>query len=275
MIVKYESPSTRKEFVLNRGYDCAISSCEPYTTEWVYESVKQQYGVNVTSFGKNPITLPITLKYRGSMESVTNNLEEFFRSCESDIIAMTEGKLWIGDDYLSGYFISRSTVNSSEFYGREQTLTFFSPYGFWVRNVTKSFFPHSASSESDMLDYNYGYNYDYARSAGGKAWNVNHYAPMRFTLTIFGPVENPTITVNGHYYTVHDTVGSGDYIVIDSDKMTVTKHEINGQVTNIFDKRGKTESVFAPMQGETLLVNWNGLFGFDLSLRVERSEPEW
>lgn len=276
MIVKYIS-AQNETFVLNKGYDCSIKSCEAYESKWIYESVKLQYGLNITSFGKEPIVLPIVLKYQGTRQNVDTNLENFFRACEADIINMTPGQLWIGDQYLNGYFIQRSTVNVSEYYGREQTLSFLSPYGFWLHQEKRSFFSQAEdSSASAGLDYDYDYNYDYATEAGsGVQWYIDHFASSDFEMVIYGPAVNPLININTHAYQIFDTLEPGEYAVINSENNTVVKHRTNGTQKNIFDLRSKEESIFEPIPGGENIFNWNGSFGFDITLFLERSEPKW
>lgn len=276
MIVKYIN-SKKETFILNKGYDCAIKACDPYESSWIYESVKLQYGINITSFGKDPIILPIVLKYRGTRQSIDLSLENFFRACETDIINMTPGQLWIGDQYLSGYFVERSTVNASEYYGREQTLSFLSPYGFWLHQEKRSFYPQAVDpSASSGLDYNYDYNYDYAAETGsGVQWYIDHFAPSEFEMIIYGPAVNPLVNINGHTYQIFDTLENGEYVIINSENNTVMKYRSNGTTKNIFDLRGKEESIFEPISGGQNVFSWNGSFGFDLTLFLERSEPKW
>lgn len=92
-------------------------------------------------------------------------------------------------------------------------------------------------------------------------------------LTVYGPVENPRILVNGYPYQVNTTLYSNEYIAIDSRENTIIKTLANGQRVNIFDLRDKEQSVFEPMPGGDISFTWSGLFGFDLVLFNERSEP--
>lgn len=277
MIVKYISGNSRAEFVLNQKYGVSIKECSPYQTEWTYESVKRQHGIDITSFGKDPIELQIILKYRGTRKQVDENLESFFAECENDIIGKTPGQLWIGAHYINGYFVQRETVNTSEYYGREQTLSFLSPYGFWISQVQKSFTPQSGEpSGNGWLDYNYDYNYDYAPENGsGWQWYVDHFAASEFEMVIYGPATNPHININGHAYQVYDDVEAGEYIEINSRDNTVVKYRANGSTANLYDMRGKEESVFAPIPGGMNIFTWSGAFGFDVTLFLERSEPKW
>lgn len=277
MIVKYISGNSKTPFILNQDYEISIKTCNPYKTEWTYTNVKKQYGIDISQFGKNPIQLDILLKFRGTKNDINQNMESFFIECENDIIGMTPGSLWIGNEYVNGYFIKRNSENASEFYGRTQNLTFLAPYPFWISEEKRSFYASQTDPGGDTdLDYNYDYNYDYATETGsGKQWYVDHFAPSEFEMVIYGPALDPRIKINGHAYQVFDDIENGEYVLIDSRNNTVTKFRNNGTAVNLFDMRGKAQSIFEPIPGGFNNISWSGAFGFDITLFLERSEPKW
>ena len=81
------------------------------------------------------------------------------------------------------------------------------------------------------------------------------------------------MAINGYPYQINDTLEATEYLVIDSTNHTVTKYLANSTNVSIFDKRDKTKSVFEKIPAGTLNLTWTGLFGFDLVLFDERSEP--
>lgn len=277
MIVKYISGNSRKEIILNQDYAISIKTCNPYQSSWTYESVKRQYGIDISRFGKDPINLKVTLKFRGTKNSINQNLEDFYKECEKDIIGMTPGAFWVGDHYLSGYMINRVTTNTADFYGRLQDITFLGIKGFWIKELTKEFYPSSSDPGGDAdLDYNYDYNYDYAPEIGsGRQLIIDHFASSEFKMIIFGPAVDPRVNINEHAYQVFDDIEAGEYVVIDSRDNTVIKYRNSGTTVNLFDMRGKEQSVFEPIPGGTNSVSWSGAFGFDITLFLERSEPKW
>ena len=72
-----------------------------------------------------------------------------------------------------------------------------------------------------------------------------------------------------------DTLESGEYIVIDSAANTVIKYRTNGTTKDLFNDRGKLQSVFTPIPGGRITINWSGMFGFDITIYAERTEPRW
>ena len=277
MIVKYVSGANKKTFVLNKGYDLAIKVCNPHASAWTYESAAQQFGEKITSFGKDVLALDIELKVRGTLDGISENLNDFFEECETDVINMTQGALWFDDEYLSGWFIERESVPSQEFYGWEQTITFMAPYPFYIREETGNFYPAGSGSGSQAgLDYNYDHNYDYAADSDGiRSWYIDHYAPSEFKMTIYGPCENPQVNINGYPRQVFTTLEANEYLIVNSRDNTVVKYLANGNTINLYDLRQKTQSIFEKIPSGNLNVAWSAAFGFDITLYVERSEPTW
>lgn len=85
MIVKYISGVNQKEFILNQNYEIAIKECNPYDVAWSYDAIENQCGVTIKKFKKDPISLEFVFKFRGSMKTIRQNLDAFFREAETDI----------------------------------------------------------------------------------------------------------------------------------------------------------------------------------------------
>lgn len=279
IVVKYVTGYEKKEFTLNDSYEIAIKECNPHFSAWTYEEVKQKLGIKVSSFGKDPIELDLVFKFRGSENEISDNMNDFFEACETDIIEMTPGKLYFNDEYLTGYFISHETEPASEFYGYEHTASFLAPYPFYIKDLTKDFYPDSTAGtepNTDGLDYDYDYMYDYAGdTSGSRTWTIDHFTESEFELIIYGPCENPRILIDGYPYEVFDSLEINEYMVINSRNNTVVKYRSNGTTLNIYDLRAKEQSIFKKIPPGKISLNWSGAFGFTLTLFTERGEPTW
>lgn len=274
--VKFVSGTDKKTFILNQDYKLAIKEMNPWQSKWNYESIEEQFGITIASFKKEPITLALSLKFRGIENQISENLNGFFEACEKDIINKTAGRLYVDDEYLSGYFLERETAPSETFYGYQQDLEFFAPYPFWIEEVTREFFKQEESGTRDGLNYNYNYNYDYTvEELGVRKWNNHHYAPSDFIMNIYGAVTNPRVAIANHPYIINTQLESTDYLTIDSRAKTVTKTQNNGITSNIFKYRNTLKSVFQKIPAGENLITWSGLFGFEITLFLERSEPKW
>ena len=105
---------------------------------------------------------------------------------------------------------------------------------------------------------------------------LDHYASCDFLLTIYGPCVNPRIVIGNNLYEVKTKLDAGEYMLIDSRAGTVVRVRTNGVKVNEFDNRvTNPNSPFEKIQPGYNLVGWDGSFGFDLLLFIERSEPAW
>lgn len=157
------------------------------------------------------------------------------------------------------------------------TMTILADRPIWIHEESRSFPPVSSMQQDQaFLDYEHDYNYDYTMPYGGDViWNVEHFAPCEFLMTIFGPAFDPRVVINGHPYQVYTTLYRNEYLKIDSRENKVVKYLENGIQQDIYDLRAKQESVFDSITPGNISVVWSGEFGFDLTLFCERSEPRW
>ena len=197
---------------------------------------------------------------------------------EKDVCDMNPGKIIINGCYMRGYiYESKKTKYYYDKRFLQSTLKFVSDEPQWVTESTKAFHPAGSDTGYPHLDYPYDYDYDYAPdiiSAGHI--NLDHYAPCKYLLKIYGPAINPAVTIGGIVRQVYTTLEAGQYLLIDSRDKTVKRVLNDGSVLNEFDNRRRgTKSIFEPIIPGMNEVTWNNAFGFDLTLFIERSEPEW
>lgn len=249
------------------------------TYEWEYDYIEQQHGISISKFKKSAKNFELTALFTGSVNNRKKRLNEFTNTVEYDVLQNSAGVLIHGDDYINCFIIASSNEPQQGNTSTQKTFTMLAPYPFWIEEASRSFFPVAAGKATGFLDYNYDYNYNYTQAAtGNEVWNIEHYAPCKFKLTVYGPVSNPRIIINDNVYEVDDTLENHDYIVIDSfknQKNTITKFTSSGQQLNLLNLRYKKSSVFTPIFPNNIKINWNGTFGFDLTLYLERSEPRW
>lgn len=247
-----------------------------HSWKWGVNGTILQYGIRVSDFKRDPALYETRLILNGSPLQRKALLEALHDDFERDVRNMTLGRIVWGDYYIDCYITTSSTFPDPNDVWTDNDINIYCPYPFWIQEETKSFYPQSAPEGEEFLDYEYDHNYDYYYGNPGLArWVRDFPWSCEFRMTLYGPSSNPQVTINGHPYLINDTLEDSDYIVIDSRSNKVTKYLANGQVLNIFDLRGKTKSVFTPIPGGTLSLNWPGTWGFDLTLFEERSEPRW
>ena len=242
--------------------------------EWIFNGTELQYGMRVSDIAKKPAEYVTTLTFSGSHDQRNTLIENLHEDFELDIRHQTPGRITWGKYYIDCYIKSSSTAPDENLLWTDNKLTILCPYPFWIKETTRQFYPKSVPAGQVFLDYEYDYDYDfYYGNPGTAIWHRDFPFASKFALTIYGPVADPRVLINGYPYQINDTLGQVEYAVIDSRFNTIVKHDANGQPVNIFDLRDKQKSVFEPIPAGPLRVLWSGAFGFDITLFEERSEP--
>ena len=243
---------------------------------WGVNGTTLQFGTRVSDFSKKPAEYKTTLYFTGSYMQRKALLEALHDDFELDVKNKTPGRVIWGDYYIDCYISDSSTEPEANNVYTENDVIFYCPYPFWIKEETKSFFPQDAPGAQDYLDYDFDYKYDFFYGTPGiQIWPRDFPFASEFLMTVYGPVSDPRVLINGYPYQFFDTLESTEYVVIDSRSNKITKHLANGSQVNIFDLRNKAESIFKQIPAGTLTFNWTGIFGFDLTLFEERSEPRW
>lgn len=277
MEIKYKS-SNGKEYNLV-GNKMRATDGYLHKYEWKPSFTPLKHGVDIYDFEKEAAIYQLTLSFRGGLSERKRALDELTEAFEYDIANRTPGRIYYGEYYIDCYITSLND-KVSEIWNNwtEREIDIYCPYPSWVQEVKKSFYPsfRNKGEEYDFLDYPYIYNYDYSKpEVGTQHWLIEHYQNSNFEMIIYGACSNPRIVIAGHVYQILDTLEDGEYVIVNSRDKTITKHLRNGTVQNIFTRRRKDSSVFEQIPAGGLLVNWNGEFGFDITVYKERSAPKW
>lgn len=229
--------------------------------------------------------LPVQILVDTEAEAVKkkNMISEIF---EKDIGASKQGKLYIGEYYLSCNIVKsqkKRYLLSKKYL--ELDLTIFSPKWVWIKETLISFKRDgTVLSDTDNkvqkirsvknLDGFTDFNYDFTSEHIDKTVNNFAVSGANFKIAIFGKVKNPQIKIQGHIYEIYDTLEEGEIIIIDSKNKTIIKYTEDG-TQNIFNKRRKDFYIFEKIKHGFNKISWDGSFGFDITIYEERSEPEW
>ncbi len=220
-----------------------------------------------------------TLMYHEKRQKLKEAIDNLYDVIEYDVVNNASGKLMTENGW---YFPCIITANSKSDWEKALTnqfidLTAVSALNSWILPVTFEFYAGGKTSAQDaFLDYKYDYDYDYTPNLVGVGKLVlNHVDKCNFQLIIFGPVTNPRITIAGHIYQVNTTIEEGEYLTVDSRDNTIVLTQKSGTKINQYDLRYKNSTVFEPILPGNSEVNWNGSFGFTLTIYEQRSEPRW
>lgn len=204
-------------------------------------------------------------------------ISEILEVTDADVFRTTPGKLYIGDSYLSCYFIkSKKTMKYANVRKTKISFTILSENGSWMKETTTAFRTVTNVDDGGAgLDYNFDYPFDYVGSLMTRSVVNKSYAPVNFEIVIYGTCVNPLINIGGHTYRMLCTVETGQYLTINSMTKKIYLTRIDGQVVNEFNNRFRDSDIFKKIPEGRNLVTWDGTFGFDIKLLDERSEPKW
>lgn len=220
-----------------------------------------------------------SLPYEEKRAALKEAAERFLSIIEYDVLNNADGRI---ETDTGSYLPCRILASEKSDWENPAAYMFYdltavSGKNSWITEYSKSFYASAAPQEqADYFDYPYDYEYDYAGLTAGRGFlNTAHFANSLFKLTVFGECSNPRILINGHPYQVFTSLGADEYLVIDARKNTVVKYLSNGTQESVYDLRGKEQSIFEPVPPGNIPVSWDGSFGFDITLYLERSEPLW
>ena len=270
--IRYVSSSGNEYSLVSDG----ILHKEANYMQWSWTAVgtKLQYGQRIANFSRNAAAYKTTLLFHGIESKRRALIDALHDDWEQDLREVKPGRIYWEDWHIDCFIIDSSTEPTASRANTSNDITILAPRPFWQQDFELEFAKQEQTAGTPFLDYAYGYNYDYTRPVIGER-SVARDFPFKadFKMTIFGPVVNPMVTINGYPYIFYMTVEEGEYLVVDSRARTVTLYGAGGVQTNAFDNRNKAESVFEQIKGGNLQVVWDATFGFNLTIYHERSEP--
>lgn len=243
-----------------KSYTCSETSCGSEITQFFNSVINKK------------ITLTVSAKKRAAYYDALDN---FHNIVNYDIVNMNPGRLYFNGQYLRCYiFGSKKTEWEYDCNYLDNEISIVAGESYWIAELKKSFIPGN-DEMVNALDYPRDYPHDYAPSTSTGSIINGNYMPADFRLTIFGPVVNPSVTIGNNVYKVYTELTVGEYLVIDSQERVVVQYDNAGNGTVKFNSREKAHEIYAQIPIGSHSVEWDGSFGFDLTLYQKRSEPRW
>ena len=192
-----------------------------------------------------------------------------------DIYNNVRGQFYIGQYFMFcniiGSDLSNVNIHRKKLKNK-LTVTTDTPY--WIKETR---FPFGINLEikTEGFTYPFEYPFTYGYATGTSSFTNDSIKDSNFKMIIYGPVSNPSVSINGNIYTVSTDILASEYLVIDSTSRKAYKVGISGEKTNVFSKRGLDFDIFTEIPSGRNTVQWSGAFGFDIYLYDERSKPRW
>lgn len=213
----------------------------------------------------------------GGKEGLDRLMDVFAR----DVGALSPGRLESGGWMVRCYLVGMSDDYEESFLDKYVTLdlTLLVIDPLWTKEHKYSFRP--TTSGGDGLNYprNHPYNYSAPSSVG--SIDVPSALPSPVSITVYGPADNPVVSIGGNRYEVAASVPSGGILAIDAIDRTITVMTEFGSEVNVFSLRrgvqrsGSGEFIFEPVRPGASVVTWDGSFGFDLTVFERRDERRY
>lgn len=238
-------------------------------------------GINlprIAKFSKNMVKKTVTVVVSGASPSdCMANLDILLAKTDVDIVNLTAGRIYVGNYYVNCYITQ--SEKSDKYINTAKTsvdLTLVMERDGWIKEIM-TYFGQATSTQynADGLDYPYDYPFDYANSLTNQLLTNDSYAPSEFEMVMYGACDNPAVSIDSTTYQVNTSLETGEYLVINSIKKTITRVRNNGQKDNLFDLRNRDFDIFEKVPVGSSVVVWDGAFTFTINLLTERSEPKW
>ena len=253
-----------------------IQTADLFNYKRNYTYMETTSGGNISSFNTPVVEKSVQLTVAASTrKDYYDALNRFFRVVDADVSSMTPGKLYIDGQYMTCYiFGSEKTEWEYGCNSLDNTIAIVSGAPYWVTEHKKSYMMNSLTEESDFLDYPFDHPYDYMPSVFSNSMDNPGYESADFRMTIYGPILNPAVTIGQDVYRVYTELEEDEYLVIDSREKVVEQVSVDGVVVSKYNARDKDYDIYKKIPAGNSQMSWSG-FGFDLTLYIERSEPEW
>ena len=239
--------------------------------EWQYETKRNNSVKNVKKTTSTPV-LNILVKGKTKAEC-EKNATRLYEILDYDCVMGEPGKLYCGRYFLQCYF-HKSEKAEEHSAAKQLTFTLVTDLVNWVKETVTRYRNRQVTG-TDVYGLDYPYDYDHNFMSVSQTVNNTSFYPSDFILTIYGPCQEPMITIGDNIYMVHSDLKEGEYLLIDSRNRKITKVENDGTRVNEFKNRDTDHYIFEKIKQGINPVSWEGNYNFDISILDERGEPKW
>ena len=249
--------------------------------EWSYNTVNRVNGMGglASGFARWPRTVNVEIRQRGyDQDQFFSQMNQLHEITEIDCLEEEPGRIYAGGQYLTCFLSVAGEIENNtpytNFAYRKATVLIVEPY--WCTETTTTFrisSEESVDTTGKRFDLKYPYRYGTGYSSN-KLINT-HFASCPAIITIYGPVDNPSIVINSNTFNVDVTLTSSQRLVIDQVNKKIYTVNSSGEKTNVFNKRNKNYDIFQYMLPGENTVLYDGTFLMTIALVARRSELKW
>lgn len=278
-VVKYQNHNGEVAVLHGDGQSYMdLNELRGYTWDFSTTNRPNGMGGSVSAFAHKPLQKKIKVStVAHSLDELHDIRNRFHAITEPDIINNEEGKLFVGDQYVSCFIVG---VSVDEYIIRSSlaivSMDVLITKPFWCTETTSVFnIDTSRSQDATAKKFPYRFPYRYSTGYANVKLNNTHYTECPMIISIYGPVQNPSIQIAGNTYNVGVQVATGSRLVIDQTKHTIDIVNSVGQKTSVFNQRNKQFDIFKPLPSGDNQVQHSGEFKFAVSVVQQRSGLKW
>ena len=267
--------SLGKKIYLDRYPFRMLSSTNLFDYEWQYE-VKQNNRIKKIKKASRTAIVELVVSGRTS-EEYLQNITQLYEALDHDCVMESPGRLYCGEYYLQCYFFKgekpKKYLNVKQ---TTVTFTIVTDLVDWMKEKPYIVKPYMEGiSDTSGGDFDFDFAFDYARELPVKRIINDGVKNADFELIVYGPCENPMLTIGGHIYRVNTVLVTGEYMKINSITKKVYKVKVNGEQVSLYHYRDRDNYIHQKIAPGINDITWDGTFGFDITILEERSEPKW
>ena len=248
--------------------------------KWSYSTISGVNGLGkVKRFFKDTQEASLKLSIMAEdAEGFNKVMYDIHRTFDRDIRQLKPGKLWWNGFYKEVFAVETSNDDFEElFEAVEREVRFISVYPYWVRKKTYQYLDLGESAGSldyddSVLDYD---DFDYDLEEVIEVIENDCIDKANFELKIYGPAQNPSVTVGDHDYELLTDLEEGEYATVNSLTKKILQYDIYGNVENIFHLRSRESYIFELIPEGSTAISRDKNLKVDITLFDERGEPEW
>ena len=248
-------------------------------TDWKYTAsagpgVKPRISKIYRPAKEHSLTLAVFADDAEEFNAIMRKLHEAF---ETDVRSKRPGKMWWGDYYKPVYIVATEHAEFDEdFEETEEAVTVIALSQYWISPAKGEYRAAESQETEEWLDYAFDYAADYKKALTVSKLQNDSMFESDFALTIYGPCQNPVITIGEAPYALTVSLGSGERVTVDSSAQTIRRTSSKGVEENAFRTwTDKEHYIFRKIPPGRVAVGWSKLFDFDLTVFRERNTPEW
>lgn len=221
-------------------------------------------------------TLTLGVINRVDVRELVADLERHF---QVDINAKKPAKLYVNGSYTECYIVSSVKTFFNRFKGINfVTFDILRENPVWITEeefVYQKTENDEETTEERALRIPTLVPFWITQEKGLRYLSNNSIGDTFVKITIFGPINNPTLYIGSNTYRVYEELLENERIEIDQRNKTIIKITSKGDRVNVFHLRDKEHSVFKPISERENIITQNDDFSYTIVLYHERNEPKW